>query len=206
MLFILLLIGAWLGRSRRLAAETEAARRSRDLEGQVSALLQAQSEMTGRMQTMSEIFGSRQSELNKTLSERLDGIGHRLNQSVGSATKQTQDHLKQLHERLAVIDAAQKNIHDLAGQVTTLSNILGNKQARGAFGQGRMEAIIADGLPTGSYSFQPTLSNSSRPDCTITTAPGVISKSWAVADSTASVRTSGQRPASKATKPIRCAA
>jgi DNA recombination protein RmuC len=167
LLFVLFLIGAWRGRSRRLAAELEAARRSRDLEGQVTALLQAQSEMTGRMQTMSEIFGSRQSELNKTLSERLDGIGHRLNQSVGSATKQTQDHLKQLHERLAVIDAAQKNIHDLAGQVTTLSNILGNKQARGAFGQGRMETIIADGLPTGSYSFQPTLSNSSRPDCTI---------------------------------------
>ena len=168
LLFVLILIAAWRGRSRRLAAELEAARRSRDLEGQVSALLQSQSEMTGRMQTMSEIFGSRQSELNKSLSERLDGIGHRLNQSVGSASKQTQDHLKQLHERLAVIDAAQKNIHDLAGQVTTLSNILGNKQARGAFGQGRMEAIIADGLPTGSYSFQPTLSNNSRPDCTIT--------------------------------------
>ena len=166
-LFALMLIALWRGRRSRLAAEREAARRARDLEAQVAALLSAQSEMTGRMQTMSEIFGSRQSELNKSLSERLDGIGHRLNQSVGSATKQTQDHLKQLHERLAVLDAAQQNINDLTGQVTTLSNILGNKQARGAFGQGRMEAIIADGLPSGSYSFQPTLSNNSRPDCTI---------------------------------------
>ncbi len=163
----LTLIAAMRARSRRRAAERLAESRARDLEAQVAALLKSQSEMTGRMQTMAEIFGSRQSELNKTLSERLDGIGHNLSQSVGSATRETQDHLKQLHERLAVLDAAQKNIHDLTGQVTTLSNILGNKQARGAFGQGRMEAIVADGLPTGSYVFQPTLSNNSRPDCLI---------------------------------------
>ncbi len=162
-----MLIALWNGRRRRLAAERETARRAGELEGQVAALLQSQSEMTGRMQTMAEIFGSRQSELNKTLSERLDGIGHRLNQSVGSASKETQDHLKQLHERLAVLDAAQKNIDELTGQVTTLSNILGNKQARGAFGQGRMEAIVSDGLPKGSYAFQATLSNNSRPDCLI---------------------------------------
>ncbi len=162
-----MLIALWNGRRRRLAAERETARRAGELEGQVAALLQSQSEMTGRMQTMAEIFGSRQSELNKTLSERLDGIGHRLNQSVGSASKETHDHLKQLHERLAVLDAAQKNIDELTGQVTTLSNILGNKQARGAFGQGRMEAIVSDGLPKGSYAFQATLSNNSRPDCLI---------------------------------------
>ncbi len=167
LLGFMMLIGAWRARANRIGSEKAAADRARDLETQVGALLQSQSEMTGRMQTMAEIFGSRQSELNTSLSERLDGIGHRLNQSVGTATKQTQDHLKQLHERLAVIDAAQKNIDNLAGQVTTLSNILGNNQSRGAFGQGRMETIVADGLPKGSYSFQPTLSNNSRPDCLI---------------------------------------
>ena len=153
--------------ARRRAAGQLAEGRARELESQVATLLQAQSEMTGRMQTMAEIFGARQAELNKSLSERLDGIGHNLNQSVGTATRQTQDNLKQLHERLAVLDSAQKNIQDLTGQVTTLSNILGNKQARGAFGQGRMETIVADGLPAGSYAFQATLSNSARPDCLV---------------------------------------
>ncbi|MGO4843083.1 DNA recombination protein RmuC, partial [Rhizobiaceae sp. 2RAB30] len=42
-----------------------------------------------------------------------------------------------------------------------------NKQARGAFGQARMETIVADGLAHGAYEFQPTLSNGSRPDCLI---------------------------------------
>jgi DNA recombination protein RmuC len=48
-----------------------------------------------------------------------------------------------------------------------LQAILSNKQTRGAFGQSRMEAIVADGLPRGAYEFQATLSNGSRPDCLI---------------------------------------
>ena len=85
-----------------------------------------------------------------------------------TATRQhTADHLAKLNERLAVIDGAQKNITELATQVTSLQSVLSNKQSRGAFGQGRMEVIIQDGLPKDCYAFQYTLSNRSRPDCAI---------------------------------------
>ena len=56
-----------------------------------------------------------------------------------TSTKNTTDHLQQLHARLAVIDSAQKNITDLATQVNSLQGVLANKQSRGAFGQGQME-------------------------------------------------------------------
>jgi DNA recombination protein RmuC len=75
--------------------------------------------------------------------------------------------LAKLQERLAVIDNAQNNIQSLAGQVVQLQAILSNKQTRGAFGQSRMEAIVADGLPHGAYEFQATLSNGNRPDCLV---------------------------------------
>ena len=85
-----------------------------------------------------------------------------------TATRQhTADNLAKLNERLAVIDGAQKNITELASQVTSLQSVLSNKQSRGAFGQGRMEVIVQDGLPKGCYEFQYTLSNRSRPDCAI---------------------------------------
>ena len=74
---------------------------------------------------------------------------------------------RKLQERLAVIDTAQSNIQSLAGQVVQLQAILSNKQTRGAFGQSRMEAIVADGLPHGAYEFQATLSNGNRPDCLV---------------------------------------
>ncbi len=145
-------------------AEEEGRARIADLE---TRILQAQSEVSGRLQSMTELIGGRQAELSKSLSERLDGMTVRLNQSMGESTKSTHENLKKLHERLAVLDAAQQNISNLAGQVTTLSNILANKQTRGAFGQARMEAIVSDGLPPGSFTFQYTLRSGVRPDCVI---------------------------------------
>lgn len=161
--FVSVLRAARAGRS----AEAEAAGRAAELEDRVGSMLSAQAEMTGRMQAMAEMLAGRQSELNRAVGERLDGMSHRLNQSVGEATKNTHASLKGLHERLAVLDAAQQNITDLTGQVTTLSNILGNKQSRGLFGQGRMEAIVADSLPHGAFGFQFTLKSGHRPDCVV---------------------------------------
>ena len=97
----------------------------------------------------------------------------RLGESMQTSTKHTADHLQQLNARLAVIDSAQKNITDLASQVTLLQSVLANKQPRGAFGQGRMEMIIQDGLPKGCYEFQFTLSNKARPDCVVHPCPTV---------------------------------
>ncbi len=64
-------------------------------------------------------------------------------------------------------NSAQKNLTELSSNMVSLQEILANKQARGAFGQMRMEAIIQDGLPKGAYSFQATLSNGKRPDCVL---------------------------------------
>ena len=112
-----------------------------------------------------------QSEFQRMVNERLDAVTARLGDSLTVSTNTTAEHLQNLHARLAVIDSAQKNIADLASQVTThvgsLNNILANKQSRGAFGQGQLEAIVADLLPKGAYEFQYTLTNKTRPDCVI---------------------------------------
>src|SRR5205807_2689574 len=79
----------------------------------------------------------------------------------------TVESLQRLNERLAVIDNAQRNIADLASQMTSLQSVLANKQQRGAFGQSRMELIVQDGLPKNCYEFQLTLSNKCRPDCAV---------------------------------------
>src|SRR4051794_12063676 len=112
-----------------------------------------------------------QNEFQRMVSERLDAVTGRLGESLTASTNTTAEHLQNLHARLAVIDSAQKNIADLASQVTThvgsLNSILANKQTRGAFGQGQLEAIVTDLLPKGAYEFQFTLTNKTRPDCVI---------------------------------------
>jgi len=126
--FALLVAFLWRASHAGRRAEEQAASQSAELETRIGALLAAQSEMTGRIATMSALLGSGQAEMSQALSQRLDGMTDRLNNSMGEATKNTHDNLKSLHERLAVLDAAQKNISDLTGQVTTVSGILANKQ------------------------------------------------------------------------------
>ncbi|ANK89973.1 MULTISPECIES: DNA recombination protein RmuC [Rhizobium] len=151
---------------RREQAE-EADLRARESAMRMAELLKIQAEMQGRITAMAEVFGARQSELNQSINQRLDGMSQRMSSTITEQTKSTHENLQRLQERLAVIDAAQNNIQTLAKDVVGLQAILSNKQTRGAFGQSRMETIVADGLPMGAYAFQQTLSNGSRPDCTI---------------------------------------
>jgi DNA recombination protein RmuC len=141
--------------------------RTTKMETQMGDLVRAHGEGMVRLQALADMLAGRQAELARAVNERLDTVSHHLNQSVHTTTQHTVDSLRQLHERIAVIDSAQKNLTDLSSQVTSLRDVLANKQTRGAFGQGRMEAIIQDGLPKGAYEFQFSLSNRSRPDCVI---------------------------------------
>ena len=112
----------------------------------MAELAQAQSEAAARLEAMIGMLGDRQSQLQTAVNERLDSVSHRLGDSLQKTTQNTTENLQKLNERLAVIDSAQKNITDLATQVTSLQSVLANKQSRGAFGQGRME-IDHPGLP-----------------------------------------------------------
>jgi DNA recombination protein RmuC len=167
LLLALLALGLWRAVRARARAAEEAAEAAREAQARMAELSRAQSEMQGRMATIAEVFGSRQGELNRAISERLDAMTGRLGQTMTEQTKSTHESLAKLQERLAVIDSAQNNIQSLAGQVVQLQQILSDKQTRGAFGQSRMETIVADGLPHGAYEFQATLSNGNRPDCLI---------------------------------------
>jgi DNA recombination protein RmuC len=168
-LLLLLFVTVLILRSRRDRAfeEEAAAERAREMDDKVAELTRIQAEMTGRMQTIAEVFGSRQSDFVRVISERIDGLQHRLGQGLEATTRHQTENLSKLNERLAVIDAAQRNLKDLTGEIVGLRDILSNKQTRGAYGQGRMEAIIRDGLPSHAFEFQPTLSNRTRPDCVV---------------------------------------
>jgi DNA recombination protein RmuC len=153
----------------RTRAEDDQARfaLAHDLELRIGDLARVQAEMTGRVQGMGELLSGGHAELARTVNDRLDAVTRNLGLSMEANKQGTVEGLHKLHERLLVIDRAQSNITDLAAQVTSLREVLSNKQTRGAFGQAQMEMIVQDGLAKGSYEFQYTLSNGSRPDCVV---------------------------------------
>jgi len=168
-LALLLTIALVIARASRRGAELAMAQtiRADELEERLADMLRAQSEASGRVDAMAQALAGRQAEMARAVNERLDSVTHRVGQSMEQSTRNTMDSLRVLHERLGIIDHAHKNLNELTTQVTTLRDVLANKQSRGAFGQARMEAIVQDGLPKGSYEFQHTLTSGKRPDCVV---------------------------------------
>jgi len=127
----------------------------------IAQLSTNQADLAARLQMMTDS----QSQMTRTLEQRLDAVSKRLGDGLTEHGQRTGDVIKQVHERLAVIDAAQKNLTDLSDQVMGLQNILSNKQTRGAFGEIQLNDLVSDVLPPSAYEFQATLSNKSRADC-----------------------------------------
>lgn len=168
---VLLVVLVWLnarGTNARIAEAAASAERVREIDDKIASLNQLQAEMTGRIQSFADVLGSRQNELARVVADRLDAVRSSMGQGLMQTAEKQAENLQKLHERLAVIDAAQANLAGLTSEVLVLKDVLANKQARGAFGQGRMEAIVRDGLPASAYDFQATLrANNKRPDCII---------------------------------------
>jgi DNA recombination protein RmuC len=135
-------------------------------------------ELAGRLSQMAESSAAAQAQLaerlqaqeralSKTLEERLAEVTRRIGDSLQQNTTKTVENLSELKQRLAVIDAAQKNISELSGQVIGLQDILSDKQARGAFGEVQLNDLVRNALPPAAFDFQVTLGNGKRADCVL---------------------------------------
>jgi DNA recombination protein RmuC len=115
--------------------------------------------------SMAERLQTQERALIKGIEERLSALGQRVGDKLQQQTTEATKSLTDLRERLAVIDAAQKNITELSSQVVGLQDILSNKQARGAFGEIQMQDLVQSVLPPSAYCFQATLAGGQRADC-----------------------------------------
>ncbi len=151
---VVALVGLVMILTRAARMRGEAAAQIARFSEQADRLASSQAELAGRLE---------QTQLGVNL--RLDGLTKRLGDSLLEQGQKTGETLRGLHERLAVIDSAQKNITELSEQVVGLQDILSNKQARGAFGEVQLHDLIANLLPPSAYALQVTLSNRNRADC-----------------------------------------
>ncbi|MBA3902783.1 MAG: DNA recombination protein RmuC [Rhodocyclaceae bacterium] len=105
--------------------------------------------------------------LTRTINERLEQISGRVSERLDEGFKKTNETFASVMARLATIDEAQKKIDGLTTNVVSLQELLGDKKARGAFGEVQLEALVRNTLPPGSFEFQYTLSNGTRADCVL---------------------------------------
>lgn len=75
---------------------------------------------------------------------------------------------ERLAERLGALSQNAIELKNISGDIANFKNILmGNKQARGTFGERQLEDLVADIMPPESYAFQSVLETGVRPDCII---------------------------------------
>jgi DNA recombination protein RmuC len=166
-LLIIIAVSVLRANGARALEAVLAAERQHEADDKMEELTRLNAELTGRLRSMAEVMTSRQTDLARIMADRLDAVGARVGQGLEQGARSTADHLAKLGERLAVIDRAQEGLTGLTKEMLGLKEILANKQTRGAFGQGRMEAIVRDNLSADAFAFQHVLSNRNRPDCVI---------------------------------------
>jgi len=133
-----------------------------DLSGRLAQMADSQAATQAQL---AERLQAQERALAKALDERLDAFSKRIGDRLQESATQSQTTLGELRERLAVIDKAQSNITELSSQVVGLQDILGNKQARGAFGEIQLRDIVEMTLPPSAYAFQAPLGEGKRVDC-----------------------------------------
>lgn len=75
---------------------------------------------------------------------------------------------ERLAERLGALSQNAIELKNISADIANFKNILmGNKQARGTFGERQLEDLVSDIMPPETYSFQTVLETGVRPDCII---------------------------------------
>ena len=75
---------------------------------------------------------------------------------------------ERLAERLGVLAQNANELKNISADIANFKNILmGNKQARGTFGERQLEDLVADIMPPETYAFQSVMETGVRPDCII---------------------------------------
>ena len=120
------------------------------------------------MNSASEQLAKSMEALTRTVNERLEKITGQVHERLDEGFKKTNETFVNVMARLATIDEAQKKIDGLTTNVVSLQELLGDKRARGAFGEVQLEALVRNALPPDGYEFQAGLPGNVRVDCLLT--------------------------------------
>ncbi|HVY53170.1 MAG TPA: DNA recombination protein RmuC, partial [Gammaproteobacteria bacterium] len=103
--------------------------------------------------------------LTLTTDNRLKEINQQVEKRLSDGFQKTNETFNDIIKRLALIDAAQKQISELSTNVVSLQEVLTDKRSRGTFGEVQLSALIRNVLPEQHFSLQHQLSTNKRPDC-----------------------------------------
>ena len=81
-------------------------------------------------------------KLRNTMDNRIKDLNDRVNENIEKSFEKANTSFNRVLESLGKIDAAQKNIQELSGNVISLEKVLTDKKSRGNFGEVQLKQIL----------------------------------------------------------------
>jgi len=140
---------------------------SADREEMQRSLKDMTQELRVAMEGLATRTEERLEQIRSNVDQRLEQIRGNVSERLDEGFKKTNETFANVMARLATIDEAQRKIDGLTTNVVSLQELLGDKRARGAFGEVQLEGLIRNCLPPNAWEMQFTLSNGARADCVL---------------------------------------
>lgn len=106
---------------------------------------------------LGRVMERRLERLSGDLDRRLSALDQRLYlglDSVQEAQHQAAGAVSEVRERFAVVESVAQRMLEQGRELARLQDLLRPPQARGQFGEARLEQLLADSLPPGTYRLQ----------------------------------------------------
>lgn len=112
-------------------------------------------------------------EVDKTLNDGIIKLSETMNKTVSDNFDKTTQTFTDIKTSMARIDEAQKSLQGVETSITSFTEVLENKKARGSFGEFQLNTILEDVFGYGSpnYKIQVTLSNNYIADAELILPP-----------------------------------
>ncbi len=114
-----------------------------------------------------EGFNKIDKETNKLVGDINDKMGLQFGNNLDRTNRIFNDVQQQLTSIKTIQQQLTNTSNDVAGNINQLQNLLTDKQSRGVIGEIQLITLIKNTMPSNSFSFQYTLSNSKRVDCVL---------------------------------------
>lgn len=125
------------------ALQAQALENSERFEKTLRAQMDSDTQRLNNFQsTIMQNLSGYMTSLDTKLDQNLATIHNKVDQSLKDGFVSTSDSMSNLSKQLGVMQEAQKNIQSLQGEITALTNVLGNNQQRGKYGEWQLELLL----------------------------------------------------------------